>query len=69
MLIIKKKAMLKEILKLKGAQKLTNNEQKSINAGDVGMPCGPQGPACGPGHTNTCIRGTWVCVPTCPPYC
>jgi hypothetical protein len=62
--------MLKEILKLKGAQKLTVNEQKSINAGDVGMPCESQGPPCGPGRTTACVRGVWVCVPTCPPpYC
>ncbi|WP_268848790.1 hypothetical protein [Flavobacterium aestivum] len=63
--------MLKEILKLKGAQKLTVSEQKSINAGDVGMPCeSPQGPPCGPGRTTACVRGVWVCVPICSsPYC
>lgn len=54
--------MLKEILKLKGAQKLTDNEQKSIKAGDTGVSCGPQGPACPPGHIYRCINGQWVCV-------
>jgi hypothetical protein len=63
--------MLKEILKLKGAQKLTNNEQKSINGGDTGVTCGPQGPSCPPRSVNTCINGRWVCVSSCPtfPYC
>ena len=63
--------MLKEILKLKGAQKLTANEQKSIKAGDTGVSCGPQGPSCPPGSVNTCINGRWVCVSSCPtyPYC
>jgi hypothetical protein len=62
--------MLKEILKLKGAQKLTVNEQKSINAGDIGVSCGPLGPPCGPGYVYKCgLDGRWVCVPNCPvPY-
>ncbi|WP_268848787.1 hypothetical protein [Flavobacterium aestivum] len=63
--------MLKNILNLKGAQKLTASEQKSIKAGDTGISCGPQGPSCGPGQTNRCINGRWVCTPSCPtfPYC
>jgi hypothetical protein len=46
--------MLKNILKLEGAQKLTRNEQKSINGGgcvilccpDTGCSCVPKGVAC-----------------------
>lgn len=46
--------MLKSILKLEGAQKLTNSEQKSINGGacvilccpDTGCSCVPKGTAC-----------------------
>ncbi|WP_268848788.1 hypothetical protein [Flavobacterium aestivum] len=62
--------MLKEILSLKGAQKLTVNEQKSIKAGDLGVSCGPLGPPCGPGQVYKCgFDGKWVCVSTCPvPY-
>ncbi|MCV9933665.1 hypothetical protein OIU80_15385 [Flavobacterium sp. LS1R47] len=46
--------MLKNILKLEGAQKLTSSEQKNINGGacvilccpDVGCLCVPKGVAC-----------------------
>lgn len=58
--------MLKEILKLKGAQKLTSNEQKSINGGDTGVACGAPAPICGPSQTRQCINGQWVCVSACP---
>ena len=37
--LIKAITMLKNILKLEGAQKLTKNEQKSINGGRVPLCC------------------------------
>jgi hypothetical protein len=50
--------MLKNILNLEGAQKLTKNEQKSINGGriacDATHPC-PTG--------QCCTKGTcWICI-------
>jgi hypothetical protein len=50
--------MLKNILSLEGAQKLTKNEQKSINGGRL---------ACDATHScpagQCCSKGTcWICI-------
>jgi hypothetical protein len=50
--------MLKSILKLEGAQKLSKDEQKSINGGRI---------ACDATHLcptgQCCVKGTcWVCL-------
>ena len=54
--------MLNKILSLKGAQKLTRVEQKSINGGLVNTPCKPG--TCPPYYF--CKNG--VCVFNPPPY-
>jgi hypothetical protein len=53
--------MLKNILKLDGAQKLTKNEQKSINGGNAPIcPDGEKAKRCTEGGT---VPGYWECVP------
>jgi hypothetical protein len=53
--------MLKNILKLEGAQKLTKNEQKSIKGGGLPTcPVGERAKLCTEGGT---VPGYWECVP------
>jgi hypothetical protein len=49
--------MLKNILKLEGAQKLTNKEQKSINGGKVPTCCLTWNPL-----TRVCSRWDQACL-------
>ena len=57
--------MLKNILKLDGAQKLSKNEQKSINGGGPGLPNGSFCTGNRSCRSNKCevqINGTAICV-------
>lgn len=69
---IKTKIMIKNVLKLEDAQKLTNNEQKSINGGLIyacktgsgytGQSCSNDSDCIGP-NSPFCFKGccnTWV---------
>ncbi|WP_268848786.1 hypothetical protein [Flavobacterium aestivum] len=58
--------MLKNILKLKGAQQLTKKEQKNINGSGVWGNCDryhPQ-PICQVDYYVMCIGGEWKCAYT-----
>jgi len=67
--------MLKNILNLEGAQKLSKNEQKSVSGGGAGGTIGcsgqtqcevdcPEGGYCGPVWSNT-TGGSWSCEYVC----
>ncbi|NRS89754.1 hypothetical protein HNQ02_002686 [Flavobacterium sp. 7E] len=53
--------MLKNILKLEGAQKLTKNEQKSISGGDISCP-GEYPTGCFSGYYYCPNPGLPICV-------
>ncbi len=52
--------MLKNILKLNGAQQLSKNEQKSINGGLAHCP--PPGGVCGPGYCCSAPNNNGACI-------